>query len=273
MTRQNYKKMTDVKIDPSTVELLISEAQRINSPDFIADDPVQFPRRFEDLRDIEITSLLVALIAWGRRPMICRDAERLLAMMEHQPYNFLREGAFEAISDDSNIHRTFFGRHLKHLMRGLKRVYDRYGSLNDFANVIGCADQEAPAWYLVERLNKVLAEANDGKNESRCFPTNLRTTALKRVNMALRWLVRDDGIVDLGVWDAIPKSKLYIPLDVHVGNTARQLGLITRKANDRTTVEQLTGILRSINPDDPAVFDFALFGIGVESASVSGSKG
>jgi uncharacterized protein (TIGR02757 family) len=86
---------------------------------------------------------------------------------------------------------------------------------------------------------------------------------LKRINMALRWLVRDDGIVDMGVWQSIPKSKLYIPLDVHVGNTARDLGLITRKANDRKTVVELTGILRTLRPDDPVYYDYALFGIGV----------
>ena len=81
--------------------------------------------------------------------------------------------------------------------------------------------------------------------------------------MALRWLVRDDGIVDMGVWKSINKSKLYIPLDVHVGNTARDLGLITRKANDRKTVIELTSMLRTLRPDDPVIYDYALFGIGV----------
>ncbi len=81
--------------------------------------------------------------------------------------------------------------------------------------------------------------------------------------MALRWLVRDDGIVDMGVWKSIDKSKLYIPLDVHVGNTARDLGLITRKANDRKTVIELTSMLRTLRPDDPVIYDYALFGIGV----------
>ena len=81
--------------------------------------------------------------------------------------------------------------------------------------------------------------------------------------MALRWLVRDDGIVDMGLWRSIPKSKLFIPLDVHAGNTARSLGLLSRKANDRRSVEQLTGLLRTIRPEDPAFYDFALFGIGI----------
>ncbi|MDE6008631.1 MAG: DUF2400 domain-containing protein [Muribaculaceae bacterium] len=97
------------------------------------------------------------------------------------------------------------------------------------------------------------------------MPVYLDQTALKRVNMALRWLVRDDGIVDMGVWKSIPKSKLFIPLDVHVGNISRNLGLLTRKANDRKSTEQLTELLRTLKPEDPTVYDFALFGIGVEA--------
>ena len=81
--------------------------------------------------------------------------------------------------------------------------------------------------------------------------------------MALRWLVRNDGIVDMGVWNAIKPSQLYIPLDVHVGNTARELGLVTRKANDRRTTVELTETLRAMRPDDPVFYDYALFGIGI----------
>ena len=106
---------------------------------------------------------------------------------------------------------------------------------------------------------------NGGEACPQCLPVNLRNSALKRINMALRWLVRDDGIVDMGVWKSIPKSKLFIPLDVHVGNVSRQLGLLGRKSNDRKSVEELTGKLRILNPSDPSVFDFALFGIGINS--------
>ena len=126
------------------------------------------------------------------------------------------------------------------------------------------AKAEFPSWHLVEHMNNALREANGGVDDSRCLPLNLRTTALKRVNMALRWLVRDDGIVDLGVWKGVvDKSQLFIPLDVHVGNTARELGLIDRRANDRRTVVELTAILRRFRPDDPVFYDYALFGIGI----------
>ncbi len=242
--------------------LLDTEAARINHPDFIAADPVQFPRRYTSLPDIEIAALLCSSIAWGNRKMICRDCDRMLALMGHDPYNYVMDQAYEELPDQ-NIHRTFFAANLRHFLRGLHRIYSRYGTLNDFANAHHIGADEAPSWKLVELINAELAEANGGCGDSRCLPLNMRTTALKRVNMALRWLVRNDGIVDMGVWNAIKPSQLYIPLDVHVGNTARELGLVTRKANDRRTTVELTETLRAMRPDDPVFYDYALFGIGI----------
>lgn len=256
-------------MDPAIANLLEEEAARINAPAFIAEDPVQFPRRFSDLRDIEIVALLSAMIAWGNRKMICRDADRLLGIMNNEPYLYLQSGNYEELDDNRNIHRTFFARDLKYFLRGMKAVYDRFPSLDALGESISLKDEEAPAWRLVEEIQKYMCGANEGKSCSQCFPTNLRDTALKRINMALRWLVRDDGIVDLGVWKSIPKSKLYIPLDVHVGNVSRRLGLLERKSNDRKAVRELTAILRSLDPDDPVKYDFALFGIGIEAKSAA----
>lgn len=249
-------------------DLLDAEAARINSPAFIADDPVQFPRRFEALPDIEIASLLASSIAWGNRRMICRDCDRLMALMDHHPHAFVMEQAYEDLDDESNIHRTFFNRHLKYFLRGLHRVYSRHASLLDFARAEHITQAELPPWQLVSALNRELEHANaphaSASVASRCLPQNLATTALKRVNMALRWLVRDDGIVDMGVWDVLTPAQLYIPLDVHVGDISRELGLLTRRSDDRKAVLELTDKLRRFRPDDPVVYDFALFGIGMK---------
>lgn len=253
----------EIIIEPEVIELLDSEVARINREDFIADDPVQFPRMFESLPDIEIVALLSATIAWGNRKMICRDCEKMLALMEHQPYNYVMDRGFEELPHRFNIHRTFFSDNFAYFLRGLHRIYSRYGSLNDYAKAQDIANHPTPSWRLVELLSGELAEANGGQYDSRCLPSDLQKTALKRINMALRWLVRRDGIVDMGVWDCITPAQLFIPLDVHVGNTARQLGLLSRKANDKTAVLQLTELLRRLRPDDPAAYDFALFGIGV----------
>lgn len=245
------------------IGLLNAEAARINSKAFIVDDPVRFPHRFTDLRDIELSAFLAASIAWGRRPMIIRDGEKLMEMMRGEPYIFVREGAFEELDPARNVHRTLFVAQLQHFLRGLRRIYSRFSSLDAFAASCGAPASDAPAWTLVEAMQREMTAANDGVKCSRCLPVNSATSALKRVNMALRWLVRRDGIVDLGVWESIRPSQLFIPLDVHVGNTSRELGLLTRKSNDRKAVEELTACLRMLRPDDPAYYDFALFGIGI----------
>lgn len=252
------------EIPPDIAELLNREAARINSVKFIESDPVQFPRRFSRLEDIEVVAIISAIIAWGRRPMICRNAERILSLMDYDPYNYVMDEGYEDLPADMNLHRTFFARNLQYLLRGLRRIFKKYGSIDAFASACRVGESEAPAWLLVENLQKVMSEENGGMRDARCFPVNLRTTALKRINMALRWLVRDDGIVDLGVWKSISKSKLFIPMDVHVRNTAADLGLLTRKQADRKNVELLTALLRTLRPDDPAYYDYALFGIGIE---------
>ena len=249
--------MDDIK------EILDREVRRFNSPDFIDKDPVQFPRRFDRLTDIELVSLLASTVAWGNRKMICANIEKMLRLMEYRPTEYLLDGGYEELPD-MNIHRTFFARDLRAYLRGLHSIYKQYGSLQEFARASHIAQSEAPAWELAAAINRRLAEANPpATNLSRCLPQNLRTTALKRLNMALRWLVRTDGIVDMGVWDVITPDQLYIPLDVHVGDTARNLGLITRRANDRRTVEDLTSILRTFNPTDPVIYDYALFSLGL----------
>lgn len=244
-------------------DFLDAEAARINNVDFIANDPVQFPRRFSRLQDVELVAFLAATIAWGNRKMICNNCEKMLALMDNDPAAFVADEAYEELPDDMNIHRTFFVRNFKYMLRGFNAIFGKYGSLHDFAARMGVGEVAMPSWRLVEHMQHVFAEANGGRADSRCLPGRLDTTALKRINMALRWLVRDDGIVDMGMWTCIRPSQLFIPLDVHVGDTARALGLVARRANDRRTVVELTSILRHMRPSDPVVYDFALFGIGI----------
>ncbi len=257
--------MTHSSIETNLQKLLDSAVERINVPAFIDNDPVQFPRRFCSQSDIEITALLSSTIAWGKRTMICRDCERLLTMMEGKPEAFVRSGEFERLPD-GNIHRTFFVKNLKHWLRGLRLIYNRYNSLEAFAAHRNIASSPYPAWALAFELNSMLAEANDGRTDCRCLPLNIDQTALKRLNMALRWLVRNDGIVDIGIWRVIKPSQLFIPLDVHVGRTARNIGLLSRNANDKRSVVELTDSLRRFCPEDPVRYDFALFGLGIEAS-------
>lgn len=249
--------------------LLNEEAERINSPDFIDSDPVQFPRRFERLEDIEIAAFLSATIAWGNRKMICNNCLKMLALMDFQPYKYVADCGYEEITERFNIHRTFFSDDFAYFLRGLHRIYAKYGSIDAFASACDISSNEFPSWELVRLLNGEFSLANEGHRKSkRCLPEGLEKTALKRINMALRWLVRNDGIVDMGVWNCIKPSQLFIPLDVHVGNTARDLGLLARKADDKRSVSELTEVLRRLRPEDPIIYDYALFGIGVTGKSV-----
>lgn len=246
-------------------QLLDFHAARINTPDFIKDDPVQFPRRYSSLQDIEIASLLASTLAWGRRDMICRDCNRLFTgVMSDQPYKFVLSGEFESLPD-FNIHRTFFSANLRYYLRGLRAIYKNFGTLADFARKHTISAKEHPSFALASYLGNELMQANGGATDSRCLPVNLATTPLKRLNMALRWLVRQDKIVDLGVWDSsvMSPAQLVIPLDVHVARTSRSLGLLQRASNDRKSAEIITSELARFRPDDPVFYDFALFGLGV----------
>lgn len=256
--------MNSIELSENEIrEMLDREGARINSPEFIDNDPVQFPRRYEAQQDIELAALLSATIAWGNRKMICANCAKMLGMMDGRPYHFVMDEAYEELPD-GNIHRTFFVDNLRHYLRGFRLIFKRHGSLEGLARHLGIATHEMPAWKLVEGMNEIIREANGGESDSRCLPQNLKATALKRVNMALRWLVRDDGIVDIGIWKAVKPSQLFIPLDVHVGNTSRDLGLLTRRQDDRRAVEELTATLRRFRPADPTFYDYALFGLGIE---------
>ncbi len=251
----------------SRIHTRLDEAlRRINVPGFADADPVQFPRAYSDVRDIEIAALLCSTIAWGNRKMIVRNCKRMIELMGNTPYDFVMSQAYEDVDDALNIHRTFFGRNFKYFLRGLRAIYCRFGSIEAMAASEGVPTTEAPAWALAASLAGFLAEANGGAKDIRCISAN-STTPLKRLNMALRWLVRDDGIVDIGIWKVLKPSQLYIPLDVHVGEVSRSLGLLSRRSNDRRAVIELTDKLRRWRPDDPVAYDFALFGIGMEESA------
>ena len=220
---------------------LDEHAERINKPSFIENDPVKFPHRYKELRDIEIVSFLTATIAWGKRVMILRDAERMLSRMGNNPYDYVMSEGYEKLGT-ANVHRTFFENDMAYMLRGFRHFYLSYDSMDSYMSTQAVHTPQK----LVEALRLTATEANGGIHNIKCYPKDFKTTALKRINLALRWLVRRDGIVDLGVWKSMKPAELFIPLDVHAGNTARETGLLTRKNNDWKAVEELTEKLREI---------------------------
>jgi len=268
--------------------------KKICIPDFIKDDPVKFPRRYKKREDIEIAAFLSATIAWGRRDIILKSAEKMFTLMGSSPYNYVMSGDYKNLKN-KNIHRTFFENDLKYFCKGLKHIYTKYGNMenlflaqeeNTKGSRRGAEDTEAQnektkgsrrgaeaqrkrmecdVWKGFYLLREEMAKANKGEysiHVSNAGTENENGSACKKFNLALRWLVRE-GPVDLGLWKKIKPSALYIPLDVHVARTARKLGLIERKSNDKKTVIMLTEKLREFCPEDPVKYDFALFGIGI----------
>ena len=239
-------------------EYLDNLVERNNTEAFIKDDPVQFPHRYSNLRDIEIVSFLVATIAWGNRKMILNSANRMLEIMGHSPYDYVMSGGWEKLDDGKCVHRTFFGRDLKYYCKGIKGIKGVKGLEDVFYN------EEHDVWKGIQNFKDLMAEANGCASKHISNPSceaPMKGSACKRLHMALRWLVRDDGIVDLGVWKRLKPKDLMIPLDVHVARVSRDLGLLDRKSNDRTTVELLTSKLREFDSEDPVKYDFALFGV------------
>ena len=230
--------------------------KKVCTPEFIALDPVQFPHRYKKREDIEITAFLSAAIAWGRRDLILRSAEKMFALMGSSPFDYVMSDGCKKLKNN-NIHRTFFEDDLRYYCRGFKRCYAKYQNMeNLFAS---CEN----VWQAFALFREEMAEANKSgysRHVSNPGDEGKTGSACKKLNLTLRWLVRK-GPVDLGLWKKIKPSALFIPLDVHVARTARTLGLLKRNSNDKKAVIELTEELRILCPEDPVKYDFALFGM------------
>jgi uncharacterized protein (TIGR02757 family) len=234
-----------------------------NNPSFIENDPVSIPHRFVSKTDREVAGFLTAAISWGRRDLILRNSKLLMEAMDNSPYEFVRCCRSADLARLSTfVHRTFNGTDCTYFVVGLQNIYAHYKSMEDVIvegmRVTGSL--RAGLSYFRHLFFLLPHEKRIEKH----FADVMTGAAGKRLNMFLRWMVRRDSRgVDFGIWNRISPSELYIPLDLHSGNTARKLGLLTRKCNDWKAVEELTSVLREFDTEDPVKYDFALFGIGV----------
>jgi len=234
-----------------------------NNLSFISSDPVSIPHRFSTLRDREVSGFLTATIAWGRRDLILRSSNILLEAMDNDPYEYIMSAGRDDLKRLSwFVHRTFNSTDCIYFIKGLKHIYSCYDSMEDVIQE-GMRGMGSLKEGISHFRDCFFAEVHESRTEKH-FADIKRGSAGKRINMFLRWMVRkDNGGVDFGIWKKIDQSALFIPLDLHSGNTARKLGLLTRKMNDWKAVEELTAVLREFDPADPVKYDFALFGLGV----------
>lgn len=250
--------------DDDIRELLDQKAEQYNRPDFIADDPVSVPHAFSKKEDIEIAGFLAAIIAWGQRTVIIRNAMRLMEYMDHCPHDFLLDaGPHDLEVFKSFKHRTFNGDDCRYFISALGSIYRKRGGLESvFEHAWNSSGGDMGK--TIHTFRQVFFEAAPPGRTSKHIADPLKGSSAKRINMFLRWMVRDDDKgVDFGLWKGIRPAALCCPLDVHTGNVARKLGMISRNANDWRSVLQLTGALREMDPLDPVKYDFALFGLGM----------
>ena len=230
-----------------------------NHPDFIESDPIQIPHAFSLKQDIEISAFLAATIAWGNRKSVISNAKKMMALMGDSPYDFVMSHTENDLSRlDGFVHRTFNSDDLKTFMRGLRHIYADNGGMEAIFAQNGHNLQIA-----ISSFRKVFFEIPHQPRTLKHISDPLQGSAAKRLHMMLRWLVRQDNKgVDFGIWKNISPAMLSCPLDVHSGNVARKLGILTRKQNDAKALLELDSRLREFDASDPAKYDFALFGLG-----------
>ncbi len=253
--------MTDYK------ETLDEYWRTFDTADFVSQDPVQVPRQMmmradASVADIEITAMWTAMIAWGRREQILKDAARLLDLCGNRPADFIRLQKFDVLPDDLSVHRTLKGREFKQVCRNMYDFYHENFSMQSFLKRfenVYCIDD------LLQRLCNMFEPAGLGNPR--------RHSACKRVNMLLRWMVRKDDI-DLGLWRTllITPANLYAVLDTHVAQQARHMGLITVSRESWNAVLELTDVYRSWDCEDPLKYDMVLMRLHLDKSVTSSDQ-
>ncbi len=251
-----------MKLSPTALkEFLDQKVEQYNTLDFIATDPIQIPHQFDHKEDIEIAGFLTATIAWGNRKSIITNANKLMNLLGNSPHDFvLHHETHHLEKFDGFVHRTFNSIDLQYFMTALKHIYTQHNGLEQLFKTHSTDTSILPA---IAQFKSIFFEIEHPHRTTKHVSNPLNGSAAKRINMWLRWMCRKDHTgVDFGIWKTISPSILSCPLDVHSGNVARKLGLLTRKQNDAKALKELDDSLRKLDPNDPVKYDFSLFGLG-----------
>ena len=246
---------------------LDSKVAEYNRPDFIPNDPICIPHQFSDRQNIEIMGFIASILAWGQRKTIINKCNELIDRMGGDPFDFVvnhREEDLRALLGFK--HRTFNDTDLLYFVAFFRQHYERYASLEDAFLIGQERREEVESEQSLNNFKSYFFSLPDYPARTRKHVSSpLQKSTCKRLNMFLRWMVREDNAgVDFGIWKRIKPSQLIAPCDVHVERVARKFHLITLdKVNWKTAIE-LTANLRLLDPEDPVKYDFALFGLGVE---------
>lgn len=250
----------------SSIKKLLNEAvDRYNRPEFIKDDPISIPHQFKQLADVEIMGFWTAILSWGQRKTILNKASELIDLMDGAPYQFITEHKEKDLKRFLHFkHRTFNATDTLYFIHFFRWYYSQFDSLeNAFYTPENRADLDSGR--MINQFRQLFFSLDEapGRTGKHIASPEMKSSC-KRINMFLRWMVRNDNKgVDLGVWKQIKPAQLICPLDVHVDRVARRLGLLERKQTDWLSALELTANLRKLDAEDPVKYDFALFGLGV----------
>lgn len=237
---------------------------KVEKPDYILHDPVQFMHAFSDKKDIEIAGFLAATLAWGRRDIVVAKVDDLLNRMQYAPHQFVMnysQGEYHRLQ--SFRHRTFKPIDMHGIFLSLRQIYSNFNDFEAFWKLCYEKGKTLNRPFLAILHEEFFSLHSDTARRTRKHLSNPeKGSTCKRLYMFLRWAIRKNSLVDVGIWNFMDASELLIPFDVHVARQARKYGLVTRRTNDWKTVNKLTSTLSILNPDDPARYDFALFGLG-----------
>jgi uncharacterized protein (TIGR02757 family) len=231
---------------------------------FIEKDPVCIPSLFTKKQDIEIAGFFAAILAWGNRTTIINNSRKLMMWMDDSPHDFIVNHKDTDLKRFVHfVHRTFNATDLLYFISFLQYHYLHFNSLEDAFVPTKQYKEETVEQALVYFHNYFFSIEHPERTKKH-ISTPARGSACKRINMYLRWMVRKDGNgVDFGIWKKIKPAQLVCPLDVHVARVAERLELLDNIKSNWANALHLTAQLRIFNPKDPAVYDYALFGLGM----------
>jgi len=250
----------------ATKAFLDQKVAQYNRPDFIPNDPIVIPHGFSKKEDVEIAGFWAAVLAWGQRITIINKCNELFAAMDDAPHDFILNHKESDLKRFLNFkHRTFNATDTLYFIAFFKDFYGQYTSLEE-AFVKGMQPNDPDIEKgLIHFHDQFFGLPDAPERTKKHIATPARKSACKRLNMFLRWMVRNDNQgVDFGIWNKISPAQLICPCDLHVDRVGRKLGLITRKQTDWQTALELTANLRRYDSYDPVKYDFALFGLGIE---------
>ena len=233
----------------------------------IQSDAMKFPLRYPEREDREVVALLSACLAYGRVDLFSREVEKVLRVMGPHPARFILD--FDPAHDRDRFkdfrYRFNRPRDIDAFCLAVRNILKEHGSLRAYF-LRGYSENDTDVLPALERfvqgildqdLSQVFKRGGLSRGFRHLFPKPSTGGPCKRLHLFLRWMVRQDRL-DFGLWPEVLPSELIIPLDTHIANMSRAIGLTRLKSHTGRMAKAITEALRRLDPDDPVKYDFAL---------------